>query len=414
MQEALLEKAWQESLDLKDPAAVWRKKAWQQFQEGGGIPKRKEESFQYVPLQKITVPSPASLPDIVPVEIEPFLFPECKHSYLVFVDGYFIPSASRIPEKLICQPVETALRTYGSFLQARFTKSLKEEKDPFALLNKAFTAKGAFLYVPPKIEDLPPLQIVQLFSRSCMSQPRLEIYVGRHSQLQILQTSLSLAADFLTNAGIEVTLDEGAQLSFYDAQSLPESALSFQSVRALCKRNSLLRMLSFTKGAKIARSSLRVQLFEENAEAFLGGLWTLEKERQAHVHALVEHLAPHTRSRQHFKGALKDTSVSSFEGKIFVKPIAQKTEAYQLNQNLLLSDQATANAKPNLEIFADDVKASHGATVAQLDAEQLFYLRSRGLGAQEANQWLLQGFLQEMIDLVPFASLKQHLLSQHR
>lgn len=412
--QALLESYWQERIDPKDPVIAWRKKAWQHFLDKGGLPQQKQEAFQYVPLQKLNFPKPACQKEPLSSAWESVLLPECKESYLLFVDGFFIPSLSRIPEKLICQPLEKAFRSYGSFLQARLTKSLKEEKDPFALLNAALQGSGAFLYVPPKTLDLPFLQIVQVFTRSVMSHPRLEISIGRGSQCRIIQTAFAQEDHFLSNQGVEATLEEGAQLFFYDQQSLPETALSFQSFRSLCKKDSRLQTLSFTKGAQIARNSLRVQLLEENAEAFIGGLWNLERERQSHVHALIEHLAPHTRSRQHFKGVLKDKTVSSFEGKIFVKPIAQKTEAYQLNNNLILSEQATANAKPNLEIFADDVKASHGATVSQLDAEQLFYLRSRGLSQEEAHQWLLKGFYQEMIDLVPLDSLKQILQEENR
>jgi Fe-S cluster assembly protein SufD len=130
-------------------------------------------------------------------------------------------------------------------------------------------------------------------------------------------------------------------------------------------------------------------------------LWDLQGGSQAHTHVFVEHAAPHARSLQKFKGVLKETSQSSFEGKIFVRPEAQKTEAYQLNHNLLLSEGAVAYAKPNLEIFADDVKASHGATFAQVDDEQLFYLKSRGISTDVASQLLIRGFMQEMIDQIP-------------
>ena len=125
----------------------------------------------------------------------------------------------------------------------------------------------------------------------------------------------------------------------------------------------------------------------------------------------VEHAAPHARSLQKFKGVLKDTAQSSFEGKIFVRPEAQKTEAYQLNHNLLLSEGAIAHAKPNLEIFADDVKASHGATFAQVDEEQLFYLKSRGISAEVASQLLIGGFMQEMIDQIPHDFVRKEVAS---
>jgi Fe-S cluster assembly protein SufD len=152
-----------------------------------------------------------------------------------------------------------------------------------------------------------------------------------------------------------------------------------------------------------------VQLAEENSSVSLQGLSMLTDQRQAHMHALIDHAAPHCESRQHFKSALAGQSQSSFEGKIFVRPIAQKTMAYQLNNNLILSDQARSNSKPNLEIFADDVKASHGSTVTQLSQEELFYLRSRGLPKEEAKSLLTHGFCKELIDALEIDSLRQPL-----
>ena len=142
----------------------------------------------------------------------------------------------------------------------------------------------------------------------------------------------------------------------------------------------------------------------------------LKDKREAHVNVRVEHLAPHCRSNQLFKGVLTDFSRSSFEGKIYVDQIAQKTEAFQLNSNLLLSDRAHADSKPNLEIFADDVKASHGATVGQLNAEELFYMKTRGITQEEASNLLVFGFAQEILDLCTLTSLHHQLTrqAQHR
>jgi Fe-S cluster assembly protein SufD len=165
-----------------------------------------------------------------------------------------------------------------------------------------------------------------------------------------------------------------------------------------------------THQERIARHSLRVHIQGENADALLQGLWHQKKSSQTHTHVFVEHAAPHAKSLQKFKGVLKDTAQSSFEGKIFVRPEAQKTEAYQLNQNLLLSDAAIANAKPNLEVFADDVKASHGATFSQVDDEQLFYLKSRGLSPEAASRLLIRGFMQEMIDQIGVPSVRQGVM----
>ncbi len=406
----LLESYWQERVDPKDPLVQWRQKAWDCF-DRIGLPKPKQEAFQYLPLQKLAFPKPASKKTVSAQEIEPHLLPECRSSYLVFVDGYFDEALSRIPSPLICLPLDGAVRSYGLFLQNRMSSALKGEKDPFAALNVVFQGRGVFLYAPPNAKLEIPLQILYFFTSIEASSPRIQIYLGKNAKLEIVQTAFHRAQTFC-NAACDIALDENAELSLTDAQELPLASQQFQSLRATLKRNSRLKTLQLTRGSMMARSSIQIQLCEENAEAELLGLWRLRGESQAHVHAVVEHLAPYTRSRQHFKGILKEKSRSSFEGKIYVSPEAQKTEAYQLNNNLLLSDEAQANAKPNLEIFADDVKASHGATVAQLDEEELFYLRSRGLPIAQARRWLAAGFSREIIDRIAIASLKEKLAKE--
>ncbi|HSX26749.1 MAG TPA: Fe-S cluster assembly protein SufD [Chlamydiales bacterium] len=379
-----LENYWKELDDPKDLLLALRKKAWEHFQEIG-LPRPKQEAFQYLPLQKITFPKLAQRQSL-PVH----------KSGLVFINGFFEEALSTIPKGLICLPLDAALRSYGLFLQNRLKRTLKEEKDPFALLNGALQSKGVFLYAPPKWTSETPLQIHQIFTTSDLSLPRIEISLGKSASLSLIQTIQG--TELHVNQTIDAVLDEGARLSFTDQQELPKTAQFFQTIRATLKRDSFFRTLTLTKGAAIARTSIKVQLAEENAETLLQGLSQLTGELQSHTHITVEHQAPHTRSRQHFKTLLKEKSRSSFEGKIYVHPIAQKTEAYQLNNNLLLSDEASAHAKPNLEIFADDVKASHGATIAQLNEEELFYLRSRGLSLDEAKEWLIQGFAAEILN----------------
>jgi Fe-S cluster assembly protein SufD len=407
----LLEEYWQDRLDPKDLLLPGRKRAWDHFQELG-LPKAKQEAFQYLPLQKIAFPKPAERRSLSLSDVTPYILEECKNSYLVFVDGFFEESLSQVPKPLICLSLEAAMRSYGLFLQNRLSRTLKEEKDPFAVLNRALQSRGVFLYAPPQFQLPSHLQILHVFTSDQMTLPRLEVYLGKSAHLQLIQTAHVQGATLYCNGAIDAVLEEGSFLSFCDAQKFPTASQYFHAFRASLKRDSRLEMRAFTRGAALARHSVKVQLMEENTEALLQGLWNLDGELQTHVHACVEHLAPHTRSRQHFKGVLKGKSRSSFEGKILVRSIAQKTEAYQLNHNLILSDEASANAKPNLEIFADDVKASHGATISQLDAEQLFYLCSRGLPLAEAKQWLIKGFCGELIDQAPLPFLRELLFQE--
>ncbi len=370
----MLDSLWADLLDPKDPLLSIRQKGWERFQEIG-LPRPKQEAFQYL-ARKLTFPK---LAERKPISAT-------ASPGLVFIDGFFEESLSQVPAPLSCLPLEKAMRSYGIFLQNRLAKLLKEETDPFAALNGAFQGSGAFLYLPPKCKAA--LHLTQIFTSEEMATPRLHLYLGRGATLHLRQVSQGKGG--FCNGLIDVVLDEGAQCTLID-----EAAGDMQALRATLKRDSQFKAVFLDQKL---RHSLKVQLAEENAQADLLGLSRLQKEEEAHVHATVEHIAPHTRSRQHFKSVLNDQSRYSFEGKIHVHPAAQKTEAYQLNNNLLLSNAASANAKPNLEIFADDVKASHGATFGQLDAEALFYLRSRGLSLAQAREWLIQGFCREILD----------------
>ncbi len=394
-----LESLFSLSGDLMDP---WRKKARQRC-EALGPPPLKSEDFQYVPLAKWHSRSHGPFQSS---HCAPEPFPESASSYLVFTDGVFQPQLSQIPSPLVALPLSSAMKSYGLFLQNRLQRSLKEETDFFALLNGACHPQGLFLYAPPHTNLSSPLHIIHLTSPNSLSFPRIQLVMGKQANLNIIHTSPSHDH----HAFIDCVLDESARASFYDLSLPSPSSWQTQAFRALLKRDSFLQTFHITTGAETVRTSLKIELAEENSEALVQNLSLLSHESQSHFHSLVEHQAPHCRSRQHIKSILQHQSRSSFEGKIFVRPIAQKTEAYQNSQTLLLSNEATSYSKPNLEIFADDVKASHGATISQPNAEALFYLRSRGLSHQQARALLVQGFCQELLQSIPYASIHEKIL----
>lgn len=387
----------------QDLTAPWRKKA-EQRALSLGAPQPKSDNFPYVPLAKLYAKSYAPS---TPSDLSPAPFLECASSYLVFVDGFFQPHLSCIPSPLVALPLPDAMKSYGLFLQNRLQKSLKEETDYFALLNGACHGRGLFLYAPPNAALSSPLQIVHLSTPNSLSLPRIHLVMGKNSTLSLLHTSPSHDS----HAFIDCVLDDSARLSFYDLSLPSTSSWQTQAFRALLKRNSFLQTFHTTTGAETVRTSLKIDLAEENSEALVQGLSLLSHQAESHFHTCVEHQAPHCRSRQHIKAVLQHQARSSFEGKIFVHPAAQKTEAYQTSQTLLLSQDAISYARPNLEIFADDVKASHGATITQPDAEALFYLRSRGLSASHARSLLTQGFCQELLQSIPYASIHEKIFN---
>lgn len=342
--------------------AVIDQAAWKRFL-ALGLPTRQWETYRYVRLNDLY-----------------------KQTFAFERSVYTL---NALPDGVIVLPLSEATRTYGAFLAPRLSQ---EERDPFAALNGAMCEEGLFVYVPPRMSV--KLDIDHSVTSGFVS-PRLHVFVGkeaevvchmRHNNEQVINSFADFAIDENASLRLTTTLDEA------------EEAWHFDAVRATLKRGSRFTSYAIGNGGATTRQDYRVQLLEEGAEAALYGVAKLEERCHHHVNVLMEHKAPHCVSTQHFKTVLGGISRASFEGKIYVTRAAQKTEAYQMNNSLILSKRASANSKPNLEIFADDVKASHGSTTGQLDEEQLFYLKTRGVPLEIAKQLLVDGFCGEILD----------------
>lgn len=359
--------------------------AWREFVKCG-LPTKKWELFRYVRLSDLYAHSFGRVSEGT-LALKP------KEGQLLFVNGRYCPELSLLPKGVVALPLSQALKTYSGFLTQRLTR---EEKDPFALLNRALFSEGLFLYIPPKANSR--LEIIHHITEqkeAVILAPRLYLFAGKCSHTQILH---SYQANGLTTSFADFALDEEAHLTLTTVFGKNPSSWHFDAIRATLKRGSSWKSYALAGGHVTSRQDYAIHLLEEGAEASLYGVCQVEGKSHHHTNVFMEHAAPHCRSHQHFKNVLRDAARTSFEGKIFVHPCAQKTEAYQRNHNLILGQRASANSKPNLEIFASDVKASHGATVGQIDAEQLFYLTSRGIPRKEAKELLIQGFLREILD----------------
>ncbi len=408
---------------LKDGLKRLRAKAWDRFLELG-LPSRSLEVYRYIRLRNLFSRSFRSIESetLSSEQVAPFVYPECQESFLVFVNGTFQPTLSNVsgvPKKVVISALGEAVQSFGTFLDNHWTKSIKEETDPFVALNAAVHPSGAFVYLPPQTEVIAPIQIINILgpkAQQAVVLPKVLVFVGRQSEVTIAETTVELGCSgYCLNQVTELVIEEGAHAKVItETSGLSADAWHLSALRGSLKRDASLKVINFTDGAMTVRSDLHVTLLGENAEACLNGVWMLDDKREAHTNVMIDHQAPNCRSNQLFKGVLTDISRSSFEGKIFVRQAAQKTEAYQLNNNLILSDKANADSKPNLEIFADDVKASHGATVGQLDEDQLFYCRARGYSLDEARNLLVHGFCEEVIDLIPLPSVLQRLSSRAR
>lgn len=355
---------------------------------------------------------------VTPDQIERYVLPEALDSSLVFLNGRFAPHLSRtgaLPDALVILPLAEAMRSYGAFLRSRLGQEVKEEREPFAALNGALHQGGLFLYVPPNIRLSQPIQILHVALDGALCLPRLHLSAGRQAELSLISTTVNLLGERVWyNGFIDLALEEGARVSLYGAHCEVGESWLLDSVRATLKRDAHLRIAGVTDGGATVRSDYRVVLAGENAEVELIGGWMVDGHREAHASLFVDHRAPNCRSRQLFKGVVGGAARSGFDGKIYVHPVAQQTDAFQLNNNLITSDGAVAHSKPNLEIFADEVKASHGATVGQLDKEQLHYLRSRGISEREARSLLIRGFIREIFQAIPYLSLRERLESCFR
>jgi len=402
-------------------SGLWQKaraKAWDHFLNLG-LPTQKNDIYKYIRLRRLFELSfiPSVTSELTFSEISKYVYPESSDSVLVFINGHYQPTLSRtsaLPANFIVSTLSEATKTYGTFLSNQWSKSIQSEQDPFATLNAALHRDGAFLYLPPKCNVTAPIQILNVIdqkSASMLMFPRLHLFVGAQSQISLISSLAPLSGStYCLNQSVEMSIEEDAHVRYLQTSyGAPSEMWHFDALRASLKRNSTLKTMHATDGCAMGRHDYRVTLLGENAEASLNGMLMLSDKREAHHHILMDHQAPHCRSTQLYKSVLNDFSRSSFEGKILVRQLAQKTEAFQLNNNLLLSDRAHADSKPNLEIFADDVKASHGATVGQLDPEQLFYMKARGFHEADAKNLLVYSFCKEVIDLFSIPSLHQEI-----
>lgn len=389
-----------------------QKECWEKFLSIG-LPDKSMESFQYFPLLRFSnyyqnLNSANFLGTLD--DVDSLLLPESRESYFIFKDGVFSPDNSclkGLEKKIIVLSLKEALRgSYASFIQHRWQMLLEQETDPLALLNGALCEDGIFLYIPPKVKVKVPLHFLFIQTKDSLlhAAPRVHIFVGADAEVQLITSTEGGA---IYNGFIDIAVEERASVFHTSYTGENKEPFGFFSFRASLKKEGFLQSVSCALGVNCRREDYKISLLGERAYVDLSGLSGVSNHHQSHIHVQIDHIAPLCKSRQLFKQVLRGQGRASFTGKIHVTRLAQKTEAYQLSRSLLLSDLATTYVKPNLEIFADDVKASHGATIAQIDEEQKFYLQSRGVSAVEATVLLTQGFCQEILDKIPLDSLQE-------
>jgi Fe-S cluster assembly protein SufD len=344
------------------------------------------------------------------------VFAKLPGARLVFVNGFFAPKLSRIekiPKGARVENLSAALAKDSALIEKHLGKYARTTDNTFAALNQAFFADGAFISIPASVEIAEPIQLIYISSAKQNGetiQPRNLIIAGANSRVTIVESYLSTgSAAYLTNAVTEIVAGDNAVIEHVKLQDETASAFHMATIAGEFGRASNVNVHSFALGAKLSRNNIRTKLAGEGLECILNGLYLTRDEQLADHHMIVEHAQPHCASHEYFNGILDDKSRGVFHGRIYVHPIAQKTDAKQTNKNLLLSDDATADTKPQLEIYADDVKCTHGATIGQLNDESIFYLRARGIPESAARRMLIHAFAGEIVERVKCAPVREEL-----
>ena len=407
--------AFENQVDIDSPVHDIRSEALRNF-ENKGFPHRKMEAWKYTSLaglQKVDFslfPKESHVVDYK--DVKGYFLHETDTYKIVFIDGIYSSYLSETTHDGvdICL-MSAALNKpmYRPVIELYFNKVASRE-DSLTTLNTAFTREGAYIYIPKNKAPRKPVEILHLSTGSeaaLMLQPRSLIVVEENAELQVIERHQSLTSnEVLTNSVTEVFAGKNAIVDYYKVQNDRHTASLIDNTYIDQKSGSQVSVHTFAFGGKLTRNNLNFYQDGHHVNSVLKGVTILGDKQHVDHHTLVHHQQPDSESHQDYKGIYGEQSTGVFNGKIIVDKIAQKTNAFQQNNNLLISDKASVNTKPQLEIFADDVKCSHGCTVGQLDRDALFYLRARGIPKREAEALLMYAFANNVLESVRIPSLK--------
>ena len=343
-------------------------------------------------------------------------YEEARHSRFVFVNGVFrqeLSSSGGSTDELVALDFATALQIpeYAGPIR----HSLQEQqRNGFAALNAALFSTGLFLRFPPGFVATSPVQLLFLTAPANGEQPasfpRVLVHAEAGSVATLIESYTAASGrPYLTNARIDLVVDDEARITHYKIQRESSDGFHVAATEVELGRKSFYQSTSMNLGGKLSRHDIGVRMDHEGAECWVDGLYMIEGEQHADTHSVIDHRQASCTSRQLYKGILDGKARAVFNGKVFVRHGAQQTDAQQTNKNLLLSKEAQVDTKPQLEIFADDVKCTHGAAVGQLEEDELFYLESRGINPALARNMLTYGFAEEVIERIKIDSIRREL-----
>lgn len=403
---------------LPGDSIPWLREARQQAIanfSASGFPTLRDEAWKYTnvaPIKKRQFRlAKAQEISLTAADLAAFRFADLAAHEMVFVNGHFSAEHS----SSVSLPGVELKNLNGWLSETDKSLDFKSPNDSnvFATLNNAFLSEGVVLRVDDNVVIEKPVHIIFVATETeeaVMAAPRVEIQLGTNSQVTVIESYVATGpTQNLTNVLTQITAGENSQLEHYRLQDESLQAYHVANIFIDQKRASRVICHSVSLGASLARVDINVDLVEPGAETVLNGLFMAKGRQLTDHHLLVDHLSPHTRSEQFFKGVLDDASRGVFNGKVIVHEDAQKIEAVQTNKNLLLSPDAEIDTKPELEIYADDVKCSHGATIGQLNDTELFYLRSRGIEEQKARALLIYAFADDVIERMRLLPIREYL-----
>ncbi len=348
---------------------------------------------------------------------DPYLYGDSTAVEIVVRNGCLesVSAAGDLPEGVVVVPLSEALHSYRELVEPHLAQYAPIESEGLAALNTAFLEEGLFVHVPRNVILQKPVHILYLTDpgdRETVSYPRNLWILEEGADLTILESYAGdREATYWTNTLTEIVLGENAALRHYKLQLESEKAYHIGRLHAKQERASRLSTYSISFGSRIARNDVNLALEGEGIHSIMDGLYLGDNDQLIDHHTFVDHVSPNCESRENYKGILSGKSKGVFNGKILVRRDAQKTDAVQTNRNLLLSDHATINTKPQLEIYADDVKCTHGATIGQLDRESLFYLQARGIDKDTARSILINAFAGEIVERLEFEPMRSRVES---
>ena len=407
--------------DINSPIHDIRSKSIKRF-EKIGFPDKKDEYWKYTPIKKILNEQLTIFKKkrhlIEFDKVKDFFLSGIESYKIVFVDGMYDPLWSETTHEgsdicILSSVLES--EKYSEHILKYYNK-LIDKDESFSLLNSSFSKEGAFIHIPKNIDLDKPIEIIHINSggeTSLMLQPRNLIVLEKSSKAQIIESHYSLisknskiSTDTLTNTLTEIHVEENANLDYYKIQNDLDTSSIIDNTYINQKKNSVASCHTFSFGGNIVRNNLNFFQNGKNINSILKGVTILGSNQHTDHHTLVHHLSPNCDSYQEYKGIYNDKSIGVFNGKVVVDRIAQKINAFQQNNNLLMGDNSSVNAKPQLEIFADDVKCSHGCTIGQIDKSALFYLKARGICEKDAKGLLTFAFANNVLENVQMQVLK--------